>query len=426
MPPCCCCGRAELRQEDALETTKGTSDVSMRDRIHTPNTPLHKTVHLTAWVSFFTDFSSEMIYPLLPLFLGNLGAGKAFIGLVEGVAEATASLLKFVSGKVSDRLQRRKGLVVLGYSVSSVARPLVGLAMLPWHVLILRVLDRTGKGLRSSPRDALIADVTPADQRGRAYGYQRAMDHSGAVVGPLVATLLMTGFLVRERTVFLLAAIPAAVAVGLVLLIRETPRASDVKADRNASPSSPSSRLDLRLMRVIGVLILFALSNSSDAFLLLRAGDLGVSVALIPALWSMHHLVKASLSTPCGALSDRLGRVRTIAVGWFVYVLVYAGFALASQPVHIWVLFGAYGLFFALTEGTEKALIADLCESHQRGLAFGVYNAGIGVAALVSSLTTGLLWQAFGATTALLTGSGIAVLALALMLYQQARARPRG
>jgi len=378
-------------------------------------------VHLTAWVSFFTDFSSEMIYPLLPLFLTSLGARQMFIGLVEGIAEATASLLKFLSGRISDRLHKRKGLVLVGYSVSALARPLMGLALLPYHVLILRFLDRTGKGLRTAPRDALIADVTPAEQRGQAYGYQRAMDHAGAVVGPLVATALMSALLIKERSVFLLAAIPGAVAVILVLMIREKSEQTDTHSGEEAFATSTKVRLDPRLARVLTVLFLFALGNSSDAFLLLKAKEAGIAAALIPALWSAHHLVKSSLSTPFSALSDRWGRVQVIIVGWFIYAAVYAGFAFASQPIHVWVLFAVYGCFFAMTEGTEKALIADLCPAQQRGAAFGVYHAGLGFCSLAASLMTGWLWQSFNSATALLTGSAIALLAATLLVWQQRR-----
>jgi MFS family permease len=361
-------------------------------------------------VSLLTDASSEMIYPLLPAFLtGTLRAGPAFLGVVEGLAETVAAALKIVSGRVSDRLPRRKPLVVAGYSLSSLVRPLVALATLPAHVLAVRVLDRVGKGVRSAPRDALVAEVVAREDRGRAFGFQRAMDHAGAMVGPLLASaaMLVTNDL---RVVFGLAAVPAALAVAtLVLGVREAPRplaaAAPASTPRSAGPVEPA------LLRYLGVLLLFTLGNSSDAFLLLRAQETGIALAAIPTVWALHHLVKAGASTWGGSLSDRLGRRSVILAGWGVYALAYAGFAAAASPAAIVGLFAFYGLFHALTEGAERALVADLAGEATRGRAFGLFHAVTGAALLPASLMTGLLWQRFGAPVALGTGAALAAVA---------------
>ena len=372
--------------------------------------PLHRTVRSLGLVSLLTDASSEMVYPLLPAFLtGTLRAGPAFLGVVEGLAEAVAAALKIVSGGLSDRLRRRKPLVVAGYSLSSLVRPLVALATAPAHVLAVRVLDRVGKGVRGAPRDALVVEVTRREDRGRAFGFQRAMDHAGAMAGPLLASaaLLATGDL---RAVFALAAIPAALAVAtLVLGVREEPRPlAPATAMTTAGAPSP---LEPALVRYLGVLAVFTLGNSSDAFLLLRAQEAGLALAAVPVLWALHHLVKAGASTWGGALSDRVGRRWAIVGGWGVYALAYAGFALARTPLAIVALFAFYGLFHALTEGAERALVADLAGEATRGRAFGLFHAVTGASLLPASLMTGVLWQRLGAPVALGTGAALAALA---------------
>jgi len=376
---------------------------------------LHPTVRSLGLVSLLTDVSSEMIYPLLPAFLtGSLGAGPAFLGVVEGLAETVAAFVKLASGRLSDRLRRRKPLVVAGYSLSSLVRPLVALAAAPAHVLIVRLLDRVGKGVRGAPRDALLAEVTAAAERGRAFGFQRAMDHAGAAVGPVLAAavLLATDEL---RVVFALAAIPGAFAVlALVRGVREAPRAcsSTRVTTARALPLEPA------LLRYLAVLALFTLGNSSDAFLLLRAQQAGVPLALVPLLWALHHLVKAGTSTWGGALSDRVGRRPTILFGWGLYALTYAGFAIAHAPLAVVGLFVVYGLFHATTEGAERALVADLAGAASRGRAFGLFHAVTGAVLLPASLLTGLLWQRFGAGIALGTGAVLAGLAaLGLLLF---------
>ena len=391
--------------------------------------PLPTTVRNLGIVSLLTDASSEMIYPLLPAFLtGTLKAGPAFLGLVEGIAEAAASLLKIASGRLSDRLSRRKPLVVAGYAVSSAVRPFVSLAGAPWHVLLIRCVDRVGKGTRSAPRDALLAEVTPSDQRGRAFGFHRAMDNAGAIVGPLLASAVLWW---RDdlRLAFALSAVPAAASLlMLVLGVRE--RSEDRRRPAAQKLSDPVPKGDAAtrptrgLGRYLGVLAIFTLGNSSDAFLLLRAQELGVDLASIPLLWMLHHAVKAGANVPGGSFSDWAGRRNAILAGWGVYAFAYLGFAAATTATHVWLLFALYGLYHALTEGPERALVADLASAGDRGRAFGLYHAVTGAALLPASLLTGLLWQRFGPGAALGTGAVLAaVAALGLQIFVPAASR---
>ena len=290
-----------------------------------PPPRLGRNVFALSAVSFFTDVSSEMIYPLIPVFLTTvLGASASAVGMVEGAAESTAALLKLASGWLSDRVKKRKPLVVVGYAVASIARPLIGLAQSVAQVAAIRVTDRIGKGIRTAPRDALIADSVDARVRGRAFGFHRAADHAGAVVGPLIAFAVLRWEGVPLRTVFLFAAVPAVIAmIVLVVAVRETPRPSAA-----VEPLRLERGLGGRFWAFLGVVLLFTLGNSTDAFLLLRAAELGVPVALAPLLWAMLHVVKSISSTPGGALSDRIGRKPLIVAGWFVYAAVY----LAVRP----------------------------------------------------------------------------------------------
>ena len=378
-------------------------------------TALPRNVIVLSLVSLFTDASSEMIYPLIPVFLATvLGASAMSVGAIEGTAETVASLLKVVSGTWSDRLSRRKPLIVAGYAVASIVRPLIGLAQAAAQVFAIRVTDRIGKGLRTAPRDALIADSVTPDQRGRAYGFHRAADHAGAVLGPLIAFALLqlAGF--SLRAVFLLAAIPAAMAViTLVAGVRETPRAAGPSIE--GPKATPGGPLPGRFYAYLAILGLFTLGNSTDAFLLLRAQSLGVSLAQVPLLWAFLHVVKMSTSVPGGALSDRVGRWPLIVAGWAVYALVYYGFARAGSALHIWVLFGCYGVFFGLTEGVEKAMVADLVDRGVRGRAFGWFHMTTGLVALPASILFGWIWDRSGPASAFTFGAACAVLASGLL-----------
>ena len=370
-------------------------------------------VFILGLVSFFTAVSSEMIYPLLPMFLTTLlGAGPAFLGVIEGVAESTASLLKLLSGIVSDRVRRRKRLVLAGYSISALMRPLIGSAGSPLAVLLIRTGDRVGKGIRTSPRDALIADSVDPSLRGKAYGFHRSMDHAGALVGPLIATVLLAYFVNDIRSVFWLAAVPGAIAVLLIVWkVREAERAPVPKQQIQLAllPAGP-------LRRYLLILFLFTLGNSSDAFLLLKAGTLGVPAFRLPLLWAFLHLVKMLSSMPFGALSDRIGRRSVIVAGWGVYCLSYLGFGFAASEWQIWLLFALYGLFFGLTEGVEKAFLADMAQPAVRGAAFGWYNFAVGSGALPASIVFGVIWQHFGGVAPFLFGALLSALAAILLL----------
>lgn len=379
-----------------------------------PTPPLPRPVKVLGAVSLLTDISSEMIYPLLPAFMtGTLKAGPAFLGLVEGLAEAAASLVKILAGRISDALPRRKPLIVAGYALSSFARPLVATAAVPLHVLLIRLADRIGKGTRGAPRDALVAEVTPPEVRGRAYGFHRAMDHVGALVGPLVAAGLLA-FGLEMRSVFALAAVPALLSLLVLVLGVQEARRDGSRAARNAVALAPSSR-SFRLY--LAVLAIFTLGNSSDAFLILRAHQAGVGLAAVPLVWTLHNAVKAAASTHGGTLSDRLGRRRAIVLGWAAYALAYAGFAAAQSAIQVTMLFAFYGVFHALTEGPERALVADLAGEGTRGSAFGAYHAVTGAMLLPASLLTGWLWQSYGSGAAFLAGAVLAALAAAGLLF---------
>jgi MFS family permease len=320
--------------------------------------------------------------------------------------------LKLVSGWFSDRFQKKKGIILLGYSLASISRPFMGLTTSAFHVLFLRFLDRVGKGVRTSPRDALLAQCCNGEERGRAFGFQRAMDHAGAMAGPLIASLLMAFLTKNLRVIFYLSAIPALLC--LWILFRGV---TDVTGNR--TPTSPALKLhwntwDRKFKYFLLIITLFTLGNSSDAFLLLRAKDLGIDIVSIPILWSVLHFSKTIFSIPGGSLSDRIGRRSVMILAWTVYGLVYLGFAFASKAYHIWLLFFIYGLFFGLSEGTERAWVADLVEESKRGTAYGVYNFFIGMATLPASLLMGLLWKTIGVQWAFSFGAVMASIAALL------------
>jgi len=427
-----------------------------------PGTRLPRPVWYLGWVSFFTDLASEAIYPLLPAFLSVvLGAGAVALGIIEGVAEATASVLKIISGRVSDRWRVRKPIVLAGYSLSSAVRPLMAAASLWPHVLALRFVDRMGKGIRGAPRDAMLAQLATPGTRGRVFGLNRAMDHAGAVAGPLLASLFLFFYPGEYRTLFALTLIPGIVVVLLVLRIPEVVAPDEerrlgpeVRVARDAGsdssrvrgtsgtgfsgvqgtsgtgfsrvqgtsgtglqPCAPSWRnLPAAFFRLEAVILLFTLGNSTDAFLLLRLGDAGIPIAFVPALWAALHVVKSSASVPGGALSDRIGRRGVIAGGWVIYALVYAGFALTDVPTALIGLFIAYGLYFGLAESAERALVADLTPRGLSATAFGIHNAVTGFGGLFASVVFGLVWTAYGAPVAFALGAALALAASAALV----------
>jgi MFS family permease len=385
---------------------------------------LPRSVRLLGWTSLFTDAATEAIYPLLPVFLTRvLGATPVSLGIIEGAADAVSSVLKVIAGRISDRTGRRKPLVVAGYAIAGFVRPLIALASTWQHVFAVRVTDRIGKGLRGAPRDAMLGALAPPGERGRVFGYHRAMDHSGAVVGPILATVFLWNFPGQYRALFALALIPGLVALTLLLFVPDVTPHGAASEPRAPAPGAGAA-MPRSLKRFLFILSIFTLGNSTDAFLLLRLADAGLATMYVPLAWAALHVVKASLSTRGGRLSDVYGRVRLIAGGWIVYAAVYAGMAIAESLTGLLVLFLIYGVYYALVEGSEKALVADLTPSALHGTAFGWYNAVLGLGALAASLLFGAIWEGFGPPAAFLTGAALALVAAGLLAADRPLARP--
>ena len=417
-------------------------------------------------VSLFTDAATEMIYPLVPVFIAALGSGAILLGVIEGVAETTASMLKLISGIISDKIGKRKLLVLIGYSISSLVRPLTGLVSAGWEIILVRMFDRVGKGIRTAPRDALIASSVDESIRGKSYGFERAMDNAGAVAGPVLAItallILFIGFGMKDsllalRWTFILAIIPGILAVlTLILFVREA-----VQKSRAGSPVVFSLKsFDKNFRIYLVVMIIFTLGNSSDAFLLFRVeeaihksgavvnlvnniaplhrmvsnfGDKAsqskvINIIFLPVVWAFYNIIKAIFSTPLGTLSDKIGRKVVINAGWGIYAFVYISFALIVflspqlQVIATFVLFGIYALFYAFTEGVEKAFIADLVGEEKRGTAFGLFNFSIGLGALPASIIFGFLYSFFdarfpgyGGTVAFGFGGTVAIISMILL-----------
>jgi MFS family permease len=393
--------------------------------------PLDPSVRALGVVSLLNDFSSEVAVRTLPLFLANvLGVRIGIIGLIEGIAESTATLLKLVSGYLSDRFQKKKALALWGYGFSNLTKPLLYFANSWGLVLAVRFLDRVGKGVRSAPRDALIAEITPTELRGRAFGFNKAMDKTGGFLGLVVAAGVLyltqqdTLALTREsyEWLVLLAVLPGLAAVGIVAwYVEERPKVSTGKGP------TPIvwSEMDGRFTAFIAVLTLFTLGNSSDAFLMLRAQTVGFSTIEIFLVVAAFSLVVAMTSTKGGVLSDTFGRRGLIIVGWLIYAIIYFGFAFATERWHIWTLYAGYGLYYGAFLGASSALVADLVPDHLRGTAYGIFNAALGVAALPASVIAGVLWDWYGPAAPFLFGAVLAVVAtIGLMMIPAKKVMP--
>ena len=420
-------------------------------------------------VSLFTDAASEMIYPLVPVFVTMLGSGAIVLGIIEGVAETTASLLKLLSGIISDRIGRRKLLVLIGYTISSLIRPLTGLVSSASQIIAVRMFDRVGKGIRTAPRDALVASSVHESIRGKSFGFHRAMDHTGAVLGPVAAIVtllvLFIGFrftdpLLALRWTFMLAVIPGLLAIMTVIFfVKESKR----PVETSKSFKFSLKNFDRNFKTYLLIMILFTLGNSSDAFLLFRVeesikksgavidivnsirplkdmisnfGDEKtradiINILFLPLVWAFFHIIKVIFSTPLGSLSDRIGRKKVISAGWAIYAFVYISFALlvflppGIQVAATFILFAIYALFYAFSEGAEKAFVADLVGSDQRGSAYGMYNFAIGLGALPASILFGLIYSVFdriipgfGGTVAFSFGGLIAVISMILLAFK--------
>lgn len=389
---------------------------------------LPRNVWAVSLTSFFMDISSEMVINILPLFLSNvLGVKTSIIGIIEGVAEATASILKVFSGWLSDKLKGRKWIAVAGYAISALSKPFFYVAS-SWEAIAgVRWADRVGKGVRTAPRDALVADSIDEKERGLAFGFHRASDTAGAVLGLLIASLVV--WLAQSnnvdlgahtfRTVVVISLVPAVLAV-LSLAIGARDVSTDQKADAPKITFKGLGKPFLSFMVIVGI---FDLGNSSDAFLVLRAQERGISVLGILIMLAVFNAVYTLISVPAGALSDRVGRRKVIIGGWLVYALIYLGFALAQRPWHVWVLYMTYGWYYGLAYGTAKAMVADLVSPALRGTAYGTYNAILGIIDFPASLIAGLLWQGagnwggFGPSAPFYFGSVLAFIAAIMMFF---------
>lgn len=399
------------------------------------------------FVSLLNDLSSDMIFPFIPIFLTSvLGASLTFVGLVEGAADAAASVLKIFSGWVSDKWQKRKSLTVLGYSLSAVSKPALAVALAPWHVLVVRFMDRVGKGTRDAPRDALISFSADRPALARAFGFHRAMDTLGAALGPLAAFAILPLINQNYRTLFLLSFVASFLAVMvLVFFVREVradgsddvehkarPVWSDIRL--NPKPAPPAgkfsfSRLGLPFFLFLAVATIASLGKASEAFLILRAQSVGVALLMIPLIYFAFNISAALLSVPLGIVADKVGKRNTFVAGLAVFALAYLGFAFFASLRTIWFLFIIYGFFPALTEGVGRAIVAGLVEPQVRATAYGIYNAFTGLALLPASLIFGYLSQRFSSEAAFSYGAILALAAALLFLFSSARiprAKPRG
>ncbi len=391
-----------------------------------------RNVFFLGWVSFLTDTSSDMIFNMFPLFLSHLlGVGATFIGIIEGVGESTATLLKLVSGWASDKLERRKGLAVIGYAVSTIAKPFLLLASSGGAALAIRFFERCGKGIRTSPRDAMVADSTTPQRMGRAFGFHRALDTAGAISGIAIAavvvyliqgwqpTLSMPSF----RWLVIIGVVPAVLAVLLIIFFVHEERASQPKGEEIGT--APVGRgFDRRFKIFLGIMLLFTLGNSADVFLILRASNIGLSPVHILLMLIPLNLVYAATSYPFGRLSDRIGRKRIIIGGWGIYALSYLGFALASPAWHVIyviLLFALYGVYYGAAEGVTRAFVADMVPKERRGTAYGLYHGAIGLSLLLASVIAGLLWEAVSPAATFYFGAamaGAAMLGFALLIKE--------
>lgn len=374
------------------------------------------TVVALGLVSMLTDLSSEMIYPLIPVFLTTtLGAGPLALGVIEGVAESTAAILKVVSGWWTDVVKRRKPFIFAGYGIAGAVRPLLAFATTWPFVLGIRFIDRVGKGIRTAPRDALIADVTPVESRGAAFGVHRSMDHFGAVLGPIIAAILLALGL-GLRQVFFLAIIPAVIVMFVIARLVQEPEQTEPITTSGRAVFLRGGDLGSGYWRLMAAIVVFTLGNSADAFLILRLSDAGVSVIWIAILWSMFSLVKMGSNLVGGRLSDRVGRKPLILVGWTFYAAIYLAMGISTSTPVLIALFLVYGLYFGVTEPVERAWVAGLAPSDLRGSAFGYYNGAVGIGALPASIIFGGIWAAFGPAAAFVFGASMAAIAVLILL----------
>lgn len=377
-------------------------------------------------VSLFMDLSSEMIHALLPLYLVTvLGASALTVGFIEGIAEATASITKIFSGALSDYLGKRKLLAVLGYGLAAFTKPVFPLASSIAWLTAARFVDRIGKGIRGAPRDALVADLTPADLRGTAYGLRQSLDTIGAVLGPLAAIIFMAAFANNFTTVFWIAVIPAFISVAIIVfVVREPERAPNARAVRSPFSRSELARLDIRYWMVVGVSAIFTLARFSEAFLLLRAQSVGMEITIVPVVMVVMNIVYTASAWPAGALSDNNGRYGILVAGFGLLIAADLVLALGNSITTVMIGVALWGLHMGLTQGLLAALVADTAPAELRGTAFGMFNLVSGIALLVASIIAGALWDLIGPSGTFFAGALITAVALAALPFAQRKVRP--
>lgn len=407
-----------------LETQDATnwSNKTVQTDLETASTT-RRNVYIFGVTSLCNDIASEMAYWILPAFLISLGAGPAALGLIEGIAESVASVAKFLSGYFTDVVRRRKPVVVFGYVVANLAKPVLAVSTQWWHVLLVRFADRTAKGIRGTPRDVLLAESVEKEKIGGAYGLLQSMDSAGAVIGPLLALLIMarTG---NMRTVFWLAAIPGFLAIIAVLFVHETPRLTQPSARRK--PLWEPGALSSRFYYMLAAVLIFSVGNSSDAFLVLRAQQSGIPVKLAPILGLVFNIVYTLGAWPAGRLSDRRPKPVIAALGYLVFAATYTVFAAVPSRTLLWVMMAFYGLYYALTAPVLQALIVETVPPESRGRAFGIFYFSTGVATLFASLITGELWKNYGGALPFYLSAGLAVVAAVMLLIRKNPPRRRG
>jgi MFS family permease len=371
----------------------------------------NRNVLFIGLLSFFGGISQDIFAPLLPIYLGSvLHFDKTFIGLADGILNSSVSIFKIVAGYLSDKLRSRKRLIFFGYFLSAISRPLLAIFSGSIGVLLLRFLDGAGKGIKDAPKDALLADSTVSQNRGKSFGVYRALDTFGSVVGPVLLSgllLLLASNNSKYQIIFLLTGLPLIVTLLLIVFkVKETQSASKQTA------RDSGKRLPATFYVFLAIVLFFAFASSSDTFLILRSQDLGVGIIAIPLVYAVFNFIYASASIPLGSLSDRIGREKVIILGWVFFAVTYFGFALANQAYQAWILFGLYGVYHATAEGVSKAFIADIVGSGYRGRAYGIYNSALGLIALPSSFLAGLLWEKYGSAAPFLFATGVAVIAI--------------
>jgi len=375
-----------------------------------------KNILLLGVVSLFTDLSSQMIYPLIPEFLVSIGTKKSVIGIIEGIAESTASLFRTVFGRLSDKYKKRKLFILLGYGISAFSKPFLFFANTWIAVLIIKFIERTGKAARTPSRDALISTSIDPSKKGRAFGFHRAMDRIGAIGGPLLALLILYFFDNNIRIVFLFSIIPAVIALFFIKFVKETPF---IKKSTLGNKQKNSLRNTPFIIFLVSNII-FSLGNSSNAFLILKAREEGLVVALIPVIWIVYNIF-CSISSPLfGTLSDRVGRKPIIIISFIYYSIIYFLFAFSTSLLAVWILFGAYGIYYGLSAGVFRAYIADLVDPNQRATAYGLFNTGIGLALFPASLIMGIMWDSYGSKWAFIISASFSLLGFLIFLVSLA------